>query len=253
MYDQYDVANYLHAAPPLIIPMIHLSVIVPVFNEQRTVEKILKKLVLSKDVWQIIIVDDGSRDHSAVIIKKFLEQHQIHTHRNSQIIFLKKQNGGKGSAIRRALPYVTGNYVLIQDADEEYDPREIPHLIEPIKSGRVKVVYGSRFAGPHMNLLFWNRVGNYILNFLVNILYNTTLSDMETCYKVIPTYILKMIDLKSKGFDIEPEITCKILKQKIHIYEVPISYIGRDVSEGKKITWVDAIHAFRVILLERLT
>jgi len=232
--------------------MIYLSVIMPVFNEQATVGITLQKLVRAHDVHQVVIVDDGSTDRSPAIIKKFISLHTKKQKKRPQFLFIQKVNGGKGSAIQAALPKVTGNYVLIQDADCEYDPADIPDLLAPIKKGRVKVVYGSRFAGPHLNLLFWHRVGNYALNFLVNILYNTTLSDMETCYKVLPTSLLKKIDLQSKGFDIEPEITCKILKQKIRIFEVPISYIGRDFSEGKKITWVDAFHALRVIWIERL-
>ncbi len=232
--------------------MIHLSVIMPVFNEQDTVEITLQKVVRCADVNQLVIVDDGSTDQTPKKIKKFLKTWQQKKKKKPQILFFQKTNGGKGSAITFGLKKVTGDYVLIQDADCEYDPKDIPALVTPVKEGKVSVVYGSRFAGPHLNLLFWNRVGNYALNFLVNILYNTTLSDMETCYKLLPTAVLKKIDLQSKGFDIEPEITCKILKQKMRIYEVPISYMGRDFSEGKKITWVDALHAVRVILMERL-
>lgn len=215
-----------------------LSIIVPVYNEQETVGQILKKLIKQKDVFEIIVVDDGSTDNSVKQIKKV---------KDKKIKLFSKENGGKGTAFRYGLEKVTGDYVMIQDADLEYDPEDIPLLVEPVKKGRVEVVYGSRFLGAHSNLLFWHRLGNQFLNILINILYNTTLSDMETCYKLIPTEILKDLDLKSNSFDMEPEITCKMLKKGIKIFEVPISYVGRDFSEGKKITWRDGIDALRVI------
>ncbi len=220
-----------------------LSVIVPVFNEEKTVGKMLAKLVKVAEVSEIIIVDDGSTDGSVKAIKK-IDSKKIH--------LFSKKNGGKGSAIRFALTKVIGTYVLIQDADLEYDPDDISILTDPVKKGKAEVVYGSRFLGPHLNLLYWHRVGNGLLNFLINILFNTTLSDMETCYKLIPTEQLKAINLKANAFDIEPEITCKLLKRGLRIYEVPISYVGRDHSQGKKITWVDGFAAVGVILRERL-
>lgn len=220
-----------------------LSVIVPVYNEEKTVALVLKRLLLQPSVSEIIVVNDGSSDKSAQQIKKI-------THK--KITYLSKANGGKGSAIQYGLKHATGEYVLIQDADLEYDPDDIPSLLEPIKKQKAEVVYGSRFLGPHLNLLFWHRVGNSLLNFLVNILYNTTLSDMETCYKVMPTKLLKSLTIQSNNFDIEPEITCKLLRKGIRIYEVPISYVGRDFTAGKKITWKDGISAFRVVLALRL-
>lgn len=220
-----------------------LSVIVPVYNEEQTVGKMLKKLVKVKEVTEIIVVDDGSSDSSVKVVKQVA---------NKKIQLYSKTNGGKGSAILLALTKVTGTHVLIQDADLEYDPEDIAVLTEPIKKGKAEVVYGSRFLGPHLNLLFWHRMGNAFLNFLINILFNTTLSDMETCYKLIPTAALRAIDLKANAFDIEPEITCKLLKRGMRIYEVPISYVGRDHSEGKKITWMDGFAAVAVILKERI-
>ncbi len=220
-----------------------LSVIVPVYNEAATVKQVLTKLVKVKDVKEIIVVDDGSTDKSLQLIESV---------KSSKINIFNKKNGGKGSAIRFGLQQVTGDYVLIQDSDLEYDPDDIPLLTYPVKKGRVEVVYGSRFLGPHSNLLFWHRVGNHLINLMTNVLYNTTLSDLETCYKLMPTKLLKQIKLQSNGFEIEPEITCKILKKGIRIFEVPISYVGRDYSEGKKITWKDGIQAFRVILGERI-
>lgn len=216
-----------------------LSVIVPVYNEAATVKKVLSNLVKVKQVKEVIVVDDGSTDNSAKEIKKVV---------NKKIQYFKKENGGKGSAVRLGLSKVTGDYTLIQDADLEYDPREIPLLLEPLDREGVEVVYGSRFIGAHSNLLFWHRVGNAFLNLIVNVLYNTTLSDMETCYKLLPTKLFKELNISADAFDLEPEITCKLLRKGYRIFEVPISYVGRDFSEGKKITWLDGIDAFRVII-----
>ncbi|CAN5310280.1 glycosyltransferase family 2 protein [soil metagenome] len=234
--------------------MFQLSVIVPVFNEEGTVLLALNKLVREKDVFQIIIVDDGSTDRSSELIVSFLKSaFQKNDALAKKILLLRQKNQGKGSAIKTGLKRVTGNYVLIQDADCEYDPKDISRLVAPIKKGKVHVVYGSRFKGIHLNILFWNRIANSFLNFLVNILYGTSLSDLETCYKIIPTSLFRAMRLRSQGFDIEPEITCKLLKKRIPIFEVPISYMGRDFSEGKKITWRDGFSAVRVIVLERLS
>jgi glycosyltransferase involved in cell wall biosynthesis len=216
-----------------------LSVIVPVYNEEATVRRTLEKLVKIKEVSEVIVVDDGSTDKTSKEIGKLTSK---------KIQYFKKKNGGKGSAVRFGIGKVTGDYTLIQDADLEYDPQDIPSMVQHLDREGIEVIYGSRFLGPHSNLLFWHRVGNELLNFIVNILYNTTLSDMETCYKLLPTKLLKSINVSANGFDMEPEITCKILRRGIRIYEVPISYVGRDFSEGKKITWVDGIDALRVIL-----
>ncbi len=228
-----------------------LSVIIPVYNEAPTIQSILTRLTKQTACKELIIVDDGSTDGSLRLIKQFL------TRRGKQkkpiIKLFTKQNGGKGSAIRLGLEHVTGTHVLIQDADCEYDPEDIPALLKPIQRAKAEVVYGSRFAGPHTNLLFWHRVGNHLLNFLVNILYNTTLSDMETCYKLIPTSLLRQLQVQSDCFAIEPEITCKLLKRGVKIYEVPISYSGRDFSQGKKITWKDGITALKTIFLLRFS
>jgi glycosyltransferase involved in cell wall biosynthesis len=210
----------------------------PVYNEEKTVSTVLKKLVDQRFVKEVIVVNDGSEDGTAKKVRSI---------KNRKIKFFSKRNGGKGSAIRFGLAKVSGNYVSIQDADLEYDPEDISDLLEPIKKGKAEIVYGSRFLGPHLNLLFWHRVGNDFLNLLINILYNTTLSDMETCYKVMPTTLFRRLKISSNGFDIEPEITCKLLRMGCRIYEVPISYVGRDFSEGKKITWRDGVDALRVI------
>ena len=222
-----------------------LSILMPLYNEEKTVAIVLDKLLKQKEVKEIVVVDDGSTDDSAKIVKKFAKKNKI-------IKFFQKTNGGKGSAIRLALQKASGDYVLIQDADLEYDPEEIPLLLEPVLKGRSTVVYGSRFIGAHSNLLFWHRVGNNFLNFLVNLLFNSTLSDMETCYKLLPRELMQSLDLQADKFDLEPEITCKILKKGIRIYEVPINYVGRDFSEGKKITWRDGFGALRMIFTMRL-
>lgn len=216
-----------------------LSVIVPVYNEAPTVKKVLDKLIEVKEVKEVIIVNDGSTDNTEKEIKKV---------KSKKIKYFKKKNGGKGSAVRLGLSKVTYDYTLIQDADLEYDPREIPLLIEPLDREGVDVVYGSRFIGSHSNLLFWHRVGNTFLNLIVNVFYNTTLSDMETCYKLLPTDLFRKLHITANAFDMEPEITCKLLRRGYKIFEVPITYVGRDFSEGKKLTWRDGLDAFRVVL-----
>jgi glycosyltransferase involved in cell wall biosynthesis len=221
-----------------------LSVIVPVYNEQKTVKEILKKLAKVKEVTEVVVVDDGSIDNSWDEIQKV---------KSKKIQALQKENGGKGSAVRFGLKKVSGDYVMIQDADLEYDPQDIPSLVQAAQKDRVEVVYGSRFLGPHSNLLFWHRAGNFFLNFFLNILYDTTLSDMETCYKLVPADLMQALELQANKFDLEPEITCKILKRGIHIFEVPITYIGRGFDEGKKITWKDGFMALGTIIKLRFS
>lgn len=219
-----------------------LSVIVPVYNEENTIKIVLEKLLDVREVKEVVVVNDGSTDETKKKLAKI---------KHNKLKVFHKPNGGKGTAIRYGLEQVTGDFVMIQDADLEYDPDDIPLLIEPIKKKRVEVVYGSRFIGAHSNLLFWHRKGNDFLNFLMNILYNTTLTDMETCYKVMPTKLMRELNITSNKFDLEPEITCKLLKRKVYIFEVPITYVGRDFSQGKKITWRDGIDALRVIFQQR--
>jgi glycosyltransferase involved in cell wall biosynthesis len=216
-----------------------LSVIVPVYNEEQTVAKLLEQLHQVSQVKEIVVVDDGSTDQTVKKIKAL---------DLPKIKLFQKENGGKGSAVRYGLDQVTGDYVLIQDADLEYDPQDIAALVKGLGRAGVEVVYGSRFLGPHSNLLFWHRAGNLFLNLFLNFLYDTTLSDMETCYKLIPTELIKDLDLRANKFDLEPEITCKILKKGVRIFEVPISYVGRGFEEGKKITWRDGIEAFWTII-----
>lgn len=221
-----------------------LSIIIPVFNERHTIEKVVGR-VREIDVGikkEIIIVDDGSKDGTQDVLKNM-------NFPDTKTIFHAK-NQGKGAALHTGFSKATGDIILIQDADLEYDPTEYPTLLKPILDGRADVVYGSRFlGGPHRVLFFWHYVGNKFLTTLSNMLSNLNLSDMETCYKVIKKDVLDRITLKSKRFGFEPEITIKLSKIKAKIYEVPISYSGRDYSEGKKIGWKDGIaaiyHIFR--------
>jgi len=218
-----------------------LSVIIPVYNEENTVLQLIQKVKAVKIPKEIIVVDDGSTDRTPAILKKV---------KGIKTIF-KKKNEGKGAAIRTALKHVTGDYVIIQDADLEYDPQDYFRLLKPIKEKKAEVVYGSRFTGERRNMFFWHMVANKLLTLVTNILYDSTLSDMETCYKLIPTKLLKQLKLKARGFEFEPEVTAKILKRRIRIYEVPISYAGREYEEGKKIHWKDGFIALWTLLKYR--
>jgi len=221
-----------------------LSIIIPVFNEKDTINEIIKrvkKVNLPKFTKEIIVVNDGSTDTT----KK-----KLTNIKNIKIINFS-HNQGKGSAIRAGLKQAKGDYILIQDADLEYDPQDIPDLLKPIISHKAEVIYGSRFLGPHKNMLFWHLMGNKFLSFTTNILFNTTLSDMEVCYKLFPRKLVNSLNLTENRFGFEPEITAKILKKNIRIYEVPISYSGREFHQGKKITWKDGIQAFFLLLKYR--
>ena len=221
-----------------------LSIIIPVYNEAVTIREIInrvKKLKLEGIEKEIIVVDDGSDDACPCLIKKI---------KGIQTVFLPA-NQGKGAAIRAGLKKATGDYILIQDADLEYDPQDIPSLLEPVITGKAKVVYGSRFLGPHKNMLFWHMAGNKSLSFITNLLYNTTLSDMEVGYKLISRKILNSLNLECNRFGFEPEVTAKLLKKGIRIFEVPISYTGREFHEGKKITWKDGYRALFLLIKYR--
>lgn len=219
---------------------IKLSVIVPAYNEEKTIVQILTVLLKQKNIYEILVVNDASKDRT--------EQRAKSVHDKRIRVISHKTNKGKGGGILTGLAEARGNYILIQDADMEYNPREIATLLAPIQEGRAEVVYGSRFYGAHTNMFYWHYLGNKFLNFVVNILYDTTLSDMETCYKVVPTQMLRDLKLKETDFRIEPEMTCKMLKRGVRILEVPISYMGRTYAEGKKITWMDGIKALQTIL-----
>ena len=222
---------------------VKVSVVIPVFNEIDTIEKIVSRVQSVAMDKEIIIVDDYSTDGTREQLKEIVKNQE------NVKAFYHNCNRGKGAALRTGFDFVSGDIVIIQDADLEYDPREYPELLEPILDGRADVVYGSRFlSGPHRVLLFWHYVGNRFLTLLCNLMTNINLSDMETCYKVFKSEVLKGIVLKSNRFGFEPEFTIKMAKMKFRIYEVPISYSGRTYDQGKKITWKDGIVAIYTIL-----
>ncbi|MFC1735933.1 glycosyltransferase family 2 protein [Candidatus Hydrogenedentota bacterium] len=221
-----------------------ISVVVPVFNEAETIDDIISRVNATGLADEIVIIDDGSSDGTR---ERLLE---IERNQSNVRALYHDCNRGKGAALKTGFEVVTGDIVILQDADLEYDPREYPKLLEAILDGRADVVYGSRFlGGPHRVLFFWHYVGNRFLTLLSNVINNLTLSDMETCYKVFRRDILTGMKLKSTRFGFEPEFTARIAQKGLRIYEVPISYSGRDYSEGKKITWKDGIAAiFHIIL-----
>jgi glycosyltransferase involved in cell wall biosynthesis len=222
---------------------VKVSFLIPAFDEAATIGEVLDRIAALDFDTQAIVVDDGSTDGTAAIA----EQRGAHV--------IRQPNRGKGAAIRAAIPYVDGDIAVIQDADMEYDPAEVPELIDPIVRGAADVVFGSRLSGgrPQRAYMFWHLVGNRFLSLLTNVLYNTTLSDMETGYKAFRADVLRSLDLREDDFAIEPEITGKVCKRKLRVYELPISYYGRTYAEGKKITWRDGFKAMWVLLRVRVT
>lgn len=240
-----------------------LSILMPVYNEQATIREILARvravpLEINGDVAlvlrqpgpiklekEIIVVDDGSTDGTREILEEEAKAGDIR-------VFYHERNRGKGAAVRTAIEHATGDIMLIQDADLEYDPRDYVHLLRPIIEGRAAVVYGSRFlGGPRTAMLFWHMVANKVLTLVTNVLYDSILSDMETCYKAFRADVIRNIPLRSHRFEFEPEVTAKILKRGYRIYEVPISYTGREYAEGKKIGFKDGIIALWTLLKYR--
>jgi len=222
-----------------------LSVIVPVFDERNTVVEIVRRMRavdLPVDL-EVVIVDDGSTDGTRDVLRQLTD--------STVRVITHDANRGKGAAIRSGLAHVTGDLVLVQDADLEYDPEDWPKLLGPMLRGKARVVYGSRFTGERRNMLFLHWVGNRFLSLVTNVLYNTTLSDMETCYKLFDRSLLDSIPLRAHRFEFEPEVTAKVLRRGIRIYEVPISYTGREFDEGKKITWRDGIAALIALVKYR--
>jgi glycosyltransferase involved in cell wall biosynthesis len=214
-----------------------LSVIIPIYNEANTIHTILDRVLATNLATEIILVDDASSDGTRDLLASLDSNKGIR-------VILHDKNQGKGAAVRTGIAAATGDVILIQDADLEYDPRDYPTLLRPIEEGLAKVVYGSRFlGGPHRVAMFWHMLANKLLTFATNLLYNTILSDMETGYKVFRREVLAGIKLRANRFDFEPEFTAKILKRKEHIYEVPISFNPRDYNEGKKIKMKDAFTA----------
>jgi glycosyltransferase involved in cell wall biosynthesis len=222
---------------------VRVSFLIPAYNEEATIGEVLQRIgTLGLDA-QVIVVDDGSSDRTA----------EIAAEHGATVI--RQANAGKGAAIRTAIGAIDGEIAVIQDADMEYDPAEVPELIEPIVRGVADVVYGSRLRGGRAQraYLFWHLVGNRFLSLLTSLLYNTTLSDMETGYKAFRADVLRSLDLRENRFGIEPEITGKICKRKLRIYELPISYYGRTYAEGKNITWRDGFRAIWVLLRVRFS
>ncbi len=224
-----------------------LTVITPVYNERRTVAEVIRRMraVELPLVLQVIVVDDGSSDGSDKVLGA-LEDSTVHVIRHAV-------NQGKGAAIRTGLAEARGDLVLIQDADLEYDPGDWPRLLDPILKGKARVVYGSRFTGERKNMLPLHWFGNRLLSLVTNVLYRSTLSDMETCYKLFDAQVLDGLTIVSDRFYFEPEITAKVLRRGYRIYEVPISYAGREFDEGKKITWRDGVSALKALIKFRFT
>ena len=223
-----------------------LSVVMPVYNELATAEEMIRRVLAVPVRTQLIVVDDCSTDGTRDMLVRLAKDLGF-------TLLLQPANAGKGGALRRGFEAVQGDVVVIQDADLEYSPEEFPQLIELICQGRADVVYGSRFLGRHRVFMFTHYVGNRFLTLVTNVLYNTMLSDMETCYKVMRTEVLRSMRLHSNGFGIEPELTAKIFKRGYRVYEVPITYDGRGYEEGKKITWRDGVVALWVLFKYRFT
>ncbi len=240
-----------------------LSIIIPVYNEVKTIAEIIaqvRAVNLGITVWtgqaqqqvrqlerELVIVDDESTDGTREYLRTLENDTDIH-------VILHAQNCGKGGAVQTGLQHATGDIMLIQDADLEYDPRDYPRLLQPILEGRSQVVYGSRFrGGPTKAMFFWHMIGNRFLTFITNLLYNTILTDMETCYKVFSREVADKLHLKAKRWGFDPEITAQILLLGYRIYEVPISYAGREFHEGKKISWKDGFTVLWTLLKYRWT
>jgi glycosyltransferase involved in cell wall biosynthesis len=228
----------------LVDPLV--SVVMAAYNERSTIEEVIRRVLEVPLRIELVVVDDGSTDGTRELLHALRQDLAFN-------LVLQPQNRGKGAALRAGFAEVSGDVVIIQDADLEYSPEEYPALIDLICAGQADVVYGSRFLGRHRVFLFTHYAGNWVLNLLTNVLYNTMLSDMETCYKAMRIEVLRSMALKSDGFDIEPELTAKIFKRGYRVYEVPITYNGRGYDEGKKITWRDGAVAVWTLVKYRFT
>ncbi len=223
-----------------------LSVVMPVYNERNTLEEIVARVLAVPVRVELVAVDDASTDGSRELLERLARERGFRVYR-------QEKNQGKGAAVRRGIAEATGDIIVVQDADLEYSPEEYPELIELIVKGKADAVFGSRFIGRHRCHLFTHYLANLFLNLVTNLLYNTTMTDMETCFKAVRSELLKSLDLRSNRFGIEPEITAKLFKRGARVYEVPITYDGRDYSEGKKITWKDGFPALWTLVKYRFT
>jgi glycosyltransferase involved in cell wall biosynthesis len=224
-----------------------VSFLIPAFNERATIVRVLDRVAALDLAKEMIVVDDGSTDGTKDVVAEWAQERE-------NVKLIVQPNRGKGAAIRAAIPLIEGDIAVIQDADMEYDPVDVPALIEPIQLGFADVVYGSRLSGgrPQRAYLFWHLVGNRFLSLLTSVLYNTTLKDMETGYKAFRADVLRSLDLREDDFAIEPEITAKVCLRKLRVYELPVAYYGRTYAEGKKITWRDGFKAVRVLVQLRI-
>ncbi|MBN1287180.1 MAG: glycosyltransferase family 2 protein [Anaerolineae bacterium] len=223
----------------------NVSVIIPCYNEKTTIKEIIRRVQAVNIAHEILVIDDGSTDGTREVLRDIPQADGLR-------IIYHERNRGKGAAVRTGFKEATGDIFLIQDADLEYDPREYPVLLKPLDEGITDVVYGSRFlGGPRKAMFFWNMIANHTLTFITNFLYNSIISDMETCYKVFRAEVVRSIPLRARGFEFEPEVTAKILKRGHRIYEVPISYNGREWDEGKKVRWTDGVVALWTLIKYR--